>query len=128
MDVQKKLDIINEVGEEITTVEELKVLLDSGQELVAYDGFEPSGRIHLPQGLLRAININKMIEAGVKFKMLVADWHGWANHKMGGDLGKIKLVGEYFIEVWKASGLDTSKVEFVWASDLVKEDGYWDLE
>ena len=127
MDVQKKLDIINEVGEEITTVEELKVLLDSGQELVAYDGFEPSGRIHLPQGLLRAININKMIEAGVKFKMLVADWHGWANHKMGGDLGKIKLVGEYFIEVWKASGLDTSKVEFVWASDLVKEDGYWDL-
>lgn len=127
MTVDEKFARISEVGEEITTVEELKVLLNSDQELVAYDGFEPSGRIHLPQGLLRAININKMIDAGVTFKMLVADWHAWANHKIGGDLGKIQKVGEYFIEVWKASGLDTSKVEFVWASDLVKKEGYWDL-
>jgi tyrosyl-tRNA synthetase len=58
--------------------------------------------------------------------MLVADWHGWANHKMGGDLNKIKKVGEYFIEVWRASGMKLDNVEFVWASDLVKADGYWD--
>ncbi|PIZ47295.1 tyrosine--tRNA ligase [candidate division WWE3 bacterium CG_4_9_14_3_um_filter_41_6] len=127
MDVAKRLELIKQVGEEITTEEELKVLLNSDQELVAYDGFEPSGKIHLPQGLMRAVNINKMIDAGVEFTMLVADWHAWANHKMGGDLGKIQKVGEYFIEVWKASGLDTTKVEFVWASDVVKKEGYWDL-
>lgn len=125
-DLQRQA-LIEEVGEEIVTDGDLSTLIASGNPMIAYDGFEPSGRIHLPQGLLRAININKMITAGCTFKMLIADWHAWANHKMGGDLGKIQKVGEYFIEVWKASGLDTSKVEFVWASDLVKKEGYWDL-
>ena len=127
LSVDERLSLVKEVGEEINTEEELKKLLETESELIAYDGFEPSGRIHLPQGILRAININKMIKAGFKFKILVADWHAWANHKMGGDLEKIQKVGKYFIEVWKASGMDMEKVEFVWASDLVKTDGYWDL-
>jgi tyrosyl-tRNA synthetase len=59
--------------------------------------------------------------------MLVADWHAWANNKMGGDLEKIRVTGEYFIEVWKASGMDLKNVEFVWVSDLVKDDNYWKL-
>jgi len=57
----------------------------------------------------------------------VADWHAMANNKMGGDLEKIQTVGRYFIEVWRASGMDLSKVEFVWASDLVKDPEYWKL-
>lgn len=122
-----RLKLIKEVGEEIITESELQTLIESGNPMIAYDGFEPSGQIHLAQGILRAINVNKMTQAGVKFKMLVADWHAWANHKMGGDMSKIKTVGEYFIEVWKASGMDTDKVEFVWASDLVKKEGYWEL-
>lgn len=127
MDIEQRLKLIKEVGEEIVTEKELVELLTNKKEnIIAYDGFEPSGKIHIPQGILRSININKMIQAGCHFKMLVADWHGWANHKMGGDLEKIKIVGEYFIEVWKASGLDTSKVEFIWASDLVKKEGYWE--
>jgi tyrosyl-tRNA synthetase len=68
-----------------------------------------------------------MINAGVKFKMLVADWHAMANNKMGGDLEKIQTVGKYFIEVWKASGMDLSGVEFIWASDMVKDPDYWKL-
>ena len=121
MTIQDRLNLIKQVGEEIVTEEELKNLLESGEELIAYDGFEPSGQIHIAQGILRAINVNKMIKAGVRFKMLVADWHAMANNKMDGDLEKIKTVGRYFIEVWKASGMDLSKVEFVWASDLVKD-------
>ncbi|MBW7960176.1 tyrosine--tRNA ligase [Patescibacteria group bacterium] len=124
---EDRLKMIKQVGEEIVQEEELKKLLESVEELVAYDGFEPSGQIHIAQGLLRAINVNKMIRAGVKFKMLVADWHAMANNKMSGDLEKIKTVGRYFIEVWKASGMDLSKVEFVWASDLVKDPKYWEL-
>jgi len=127
MTIQDRLNLIKQVGEEIVTEEELKKLLESGEELIAYDGFEPSGQIHIAQGLLRAINVNKMTKAGVRFKMLVADWHAMANNKMGGDLEKIKIVGRYFIEVWKASGMDLSKVEFVWASDLVKDPEYWKL-
>ena len=124
MTTEEKLSLINQVGEEIITEEDLKKLLESGEELVAYDGFEPSGQIHIAQGILRAININKLTSTGIKFKMLVADWHAMANNKMGGDLEKIKLVGKYFIEVWKAAGMDLQNVEFVWASDLVKNDEY----
>ena len=127
MNLEDRLNLIKQVGEEIVTEEELKKLLESKEEIIAYDGFEPSGQIHIAQGILRAINVNKMTKAGVKFKMLVADWHAMANNKMGGDLEKIQTVGRYFIEVWKASGMDLSKVEFVWASDLVKDPEYWKL-
>jgi len=127
MTIEDRLDLIKQVGEEIIQEEELKKLLESGEEIIAYDGFEPSGQIHIAQGLLRAINVNKMIKAGVKFRMWVADWHAMANNKMGGDLEKIKTVGKYFIEVWKACGMDLSKVKFMWASDMAKNSDYWKL-
>ena len=126
MDVESKFDLIKQVGEEILTEEELKHLLNTKEHPIAYDGFEPSGTdIHIAQGILRAININKMTKAGVKFKMLVADWHAWANNKMSGDLEKIQAVGRYLIEVWKHCGMDLKNVEFVWANDFVKEPEYW---
>lgn len=127
MNTQDRLNLIGQVGEEIIGGEELKTLLESGEQLIAYDGFEPSGQIHIAQGLLRAINVNKMIKAGVKFRMWVADWHAMANNKMGGDLDKIKTVGKYFIEVWRASGMDLDNVEFMWASDMAKNPDYWKL-
>lgn len=127
MTTTERLKILQNIGEEIINEKELADLLKSGENIIAYDGFEPSGQMHIAQGLLRTININKLIKAGVKFKMLVADWHAFANKKMGGDLEKIKTVGKYFIEIWKASGLDIENVEFIWASDLVKDPNYWKL-
>jgi len=125
--ISERLNLIKQVGEEIIDEEELKKLLESGEEIVAYDGFEPSGQIHIAQGLLRAINVNKMIRAGVKFKMWVADWHALANNKLGGDLERIQTTGRYFIEVWRASGMDLNHVEFLWASEMVKNPDYWKL-
>ncbi len=125
MDINKKLEIFRQVGEEIISEEDLKQLLETKKNPVAYDGFEPSGKIHIAQAVLRAININKVTSTGTKFKMLVADWHAWANKKMGGDLEKIQTVGKYFIEVWKACGMDLDNVEFVWVSDMVKDEAYW---
>ncbi|MFH0936124.1 MAG: tyrosine--tRNA ligase [Candidatus Woesearchaeota archaeon] len=125
MDIQDRLKLIGEVGEEIITEEELKELLQKKKNPIAYDGFEPSGKIHIAQGIMRSININKMTKAGVKFKMLVADWHAWANNKMGGDLEKIQTVGKYLIEVWKTTGMNLDKVEFIWANDLIQEQDYW---
>jgi len=49
------------------------------------------------------------------------------NNKMGGDLEKIRKVGKYLLEVWKAAGVDLSKVEVVWASDLAADPDYWKL-
>ncbi|MEM4263399.1 MAG: tyrosine--tRNA ligase [Candidatus Woesearchaeota archaeon] len=125
MDINKKLELFRQVGEEIITEEELRNLLETKKNPVAYDGFEPSGKIHIAQAVLRAINVNKVTSTGTKFKMLVADWHAWANKKMGGDLDKIQTVGKYFIEVWKACGMDIENVEFVWVSDMVKDESYW---
>jgi tyrosyl-tRNA synthetase len=125
MDVQEKLKLIQEVGEEIVGFDEIESNLKNNIPLIAYDGFEPSGRIHIAQGLVRALNIQKLIKAGVHFKMLVADWHAFANNKLGGDMAKIQKVGDYFIEVWKACGLDTTQVEFIRSSDLVKNSDYW---
>jgi len=126
MDINKRLDLIKRVGEEIITEEELVSLLNKKKNPIAYDGFEPSGTdIHIAQGLLRAININKMAKAGCKFKILIADWHAWANNKLGGNLDNIKTAGKYFIEVWKAAEVDMSKIELIWASELVKDDDYW---
>ncbi|MBU1621951.1 MAG: tyrosine--tRNA ligase [Nanoarchaeota archaeon] len=125
MEIKEKLRLIKEVGEEIISEEELLELLKKKKCPVAYDGFEPSGRIHIAQGVLRAINVNKLTKAGIKFKFWVADWFAYMNNKMGGDLDKIKVVGKYFIEVWKASGMDMKNVEFLWASDVMNDSDYW---
>lgn len=124
MTPEEKFELIKEVGEEIIGGDELLELLRSKKKIIAYDGFEPSGRIHIAQGLLRAINVNKLTKAGISFKFWVADWFALMNNKMGGDLEKIRIVGEYFIEVWKACGMDLKNVEFLWASENMNQD-YW---
>jgi tyrosyl-tRNA synthetase len=125
MDITKKIELAKQVGEEIVTEEELKELFQTKEHPVAYDGFEPSGQIHIAQGIMRAINVNKMIDAGVDFKMYAADWHGWANNKLGGDLSKIQTCGDYLIEVWKVCGMNVDKVKFLRASDIVNDMEYW---
>lgn len=127
MDIQKRLEIIKEVGEEIIDEKDLTLLLEKKKNPIAYDGFEPSGRLHIAQGLMRSINVNKMSKAGCKFKILLADWHAWANNKFGGDLDKIQTAGKYFIEVWKKSGMDLDNVEFVWVSDYMNKNEYLKL-
>jgi len=92
-----------------------------------YDGFEPSGRMHIAQGILKSINVNKCTKAGCTFIFWVADWFALLNNKMGGDIKKIRVVGEYMIEVWKACGMDMSRVKFVWSSDEINSHSneYW---
>ncbi|MEJ2251054.1 MAG: tyrosine--tRNA ligase [Candidatus Lokiarchaeota archaeon] len=129
--IDDKISLLKEVGEEIIELDELRDMIkwktEHGKEIIAYDGFEPSGNIHIAQGLLRAINVNKLTKAGVKVKFLVADWHAAANQKFGGDLDVIKKVGDFFIEVWKVCDMDLENVEFLYASDLVKDPEYWKL-
>jgi len=127
LSAKERFALIQQVGEELIAEDELRQLLAEKQEFVAYDGFEPSGKVHIAQAVLRAINVNRMTMAGARFKMYVADWHAWANHKLGGDLDKIKVAGEYMVEVWKAVGMNLAKVEFVRASDIVKDPDYWGL-
>ena len=129
--IDEKIALLKEVGEEIINLDELREMIqwkvEHNKIIYAYDGFEPSGNIHIAQGLLRAINVNKITKAGIRFKFLIADWHAAANKKFGGNLDIIKKVGDFFIELWKVCGMDLSKVEFIYASDLVKNSDYWEL-
>ncbi|MDG6901753.1 MAG: tyrosine--tRNA ligase [Nitrososphaerota archaeon] len=125
MDLEARLELVRRVGEEIITEQELRDLLATNDHPSAYDGFEPSGLAHIAFGALRAANIADLQKAGVHFKLWVADWFAWLNGKMGGDLDRIQEVGRYFIEVWKAAGVDMSKVDVQWTSEAVKGEEYW---
>lgn len=138
------------VGEECISEKELKQLIvskgrdtesyaeddaekrkDIAPRIRLYDGFEPSGRMHIAQGLLKSVNVNKCTSDGTHstFCFWVADWFALMNDKMGGDLDKIIIVGKYLIEVWKAAGMDLTNVEFRWASEEITENAhiYWPL-
>lgn len=115
------------VGEDVVQPEELWSLLERKPLFNCYDGFEPSGRMHIAQGIMKAINVNKICKSGGVFTFWVADWFALLNKKMGGDLNKIQVVGRYFVEVWKAAGMDLGNVRFLWASDEInsRADEYW---
>lgn len=127
--VDERVELICSIGEEIIDKESLCQLIKNKKEIVAYDGFEPSGRMHLAQGLLRAHNVNKFTKAGVKFKFWVADWFALMNLKLGGDLKKIQKAGHDMINVWKACGMDMTNVEIIWSSEEInkRSDEYWKL-
>ncbi len=129
LSVEEKVAIAMSVGEETLTPEELTGLYTAKPHPVVYDGFEPSGRMHIAQGVLRAINVNKLTSTGCMFKFWVADWFAQLNNKMGGDLKKIQTVGKYMIEIWKAIGMNMQNVRFLWASEEINShaDEYWTL-
>jgi tyrosyl-tRNA synthetase len=76
---------------------------------------------------MKSINVNKITKAGGIFIFWVADWFALLNNKMDGDLEKIQVVGRYFVEVWKAAGMNLANVQFLWASEEINAnaDKYW---
>ncbi|URE37088.1 tRNA synthetases class I (W and Y) [Musa troglodytarum] len=127
--LEERFALVRSVGEECIQEEELKNLLAKKPVPVCYDGFEPSGRMHIAQGVMKTINVNKLTSAGCIVKIWIADWFAQLNNKMGGDLKKIHTVGRYLIEIWKAVGMNLDKVEFLWSSDEINSRAheYWPL-
>jgi tyrosyl-tRNA synthetase len=92
--------------------------------------------MHITQGILMALNVNKMIKAGCKVKILMADWFAWLDWKIGhivqatgGDPSRMQSVGLYNAETWRAAGMDLDGVELVWLSELMRRNAgeYWPL-
>jgi len=129
LSLEERYNLICSIGEEVIDKEQLLLLLKNKKDIIAYDGFEPSGRMHLAQGLLRTHNVNKFTKAGVKFKFWIADWFALMNLKLGGDLKKIHKAGNDMISIWKACGMDMTNVEFIWSSEEInkRSDEYWKL-
>jgi len=58
----------------------------------------------------------------------MADYHAWINGKLNGDLDSIQEIGKtYFVKAFESLGLESGKVEYVFASELYDELGkdYW---
>lgn len=127
--LEEKYALVRSVGEECIQEEELRNLLEKKPNPICYDGFEPSGRMHIAQGVMKTINVNKLTSAGCTVKIWIADWFAQLNNKMGGDLKKIRTVGRYLIEIWKAVGMNLDRVEFLWSSDEInsRSHEYWPL-
>jgi len=127
LSLEERLQLCLSVGEECISEKDLLERLQNKAMPVCYDGFEPSGRMHIAQGILKCINVNKLVDAGCIFVFWVADWFALMNNKLGGDINKIKTVGRYFVEIWKAAGMKLHNVKFLWASDEIntRSDEYW---
>jgi tyrosyl-tRNA synthetase len=114
--VEERYARVLSVGTECIESSELFELLKTNDSPVAYDGFEPSGRMHIAQGIIKKNLVNKMTSAGFTYIFWIADCFAFLNNKMGGDIDKIRTVGRYFMEVWKATGMNMDRVKFLWAS------------
>ena len=112
--------------EEVITPSELRELLETKETPIAYNGFEPSGLAHIGTGLITALKVRDLTDAGVKYILFMADWHAWVNKKLGGDIELIRKASEYFKHVWISLGVDPAKVEFKLASEIADQD-YWAL-
>eukprot|EP00796_Vickermania_ingenoplastis_P009057 gene9057-6355_t len=125
---EERYRVIRSVGEECIQENELRNLIEKKPGLLrCYDGFEPSGRMHIAQGIFKSINVNKCTSNGCRFIFWVADWFALMNEKVGGSLENIQTVGKYLIEVWKAAGMEMENVEFLWTSEQIttKAEEYW---
>lgn len=129
MTPEEKIQLIKTIPVEFFQDEELKNLVEKKENIICYDGFEPSGRMHIAQGLIRTINTNKLTKCGFNFKFWVADYFAKLNHKLGGDIKKIQKAGQLMIEIWKACGMNMEQVDFLWTSEEINKnsDKYWGL-
>jgi tyrosyl-tRNA synthetase len=82
--------------------------------------------MHIGQGLVCGDKIKDLVNAGFDFTIFLADWHSMINNKYGGDMAKIRTVGEYFKHCFTALGLPEDKVHYVWASQLADKPEYWE--
>lgn len=128
MDLEKRLELVLDGAQEVVTRGEIEALLGSKERPRAYVGYEPSGFVHIGWIIITR-KIKQLIEAGFEVEILLADWHAFINDKFGGDIDKIQDCGRYFIDCYKAYGLEEDiaegRLKFRWASELSDTGKYW---
>ena len=126
MDIETKIELIcRPPTEEILTIKDLKLLLETETHPIAYNGWEPSGLVHLGTGIICAYKMKDFLAAGMRFKAYLSTWHAWINNKLGGNLELIKRAGNLFKHSWIALGVPGDKVEFIYSDELYDNLNYW---
>jgi tyrosyl-tRNA synthetase len=124
MTTEQKLELITRNAQEVVTNEELEALLEKGGTQRAYVGVEPSGLMHVGQGVILSDKMKDFSAAGFDTIILLADWHAYINDKLGGSMENIQVCADYFVDCFKALGVPDS-LRFVKAADLVRFPEYW---
>ena len=66
MDIETRIDLMSRLPtEEILTVKDLRRLLENEEYPIAYNGWEPSGLVHLGTGNICAYKMKDFIAAGI---------------------------------------------------------------
>jgi tyrosyl-tRNA synthetase len=126
MDIETRIALISRPPtEEVLTPNDLRQLLEVEEHPIAYNGWEPSGLVHLGTGIICAYKMKDFIEAGIRFKAYLSTWHAWINKKLGGDLALIKKAADHFKHSWIALGVPEDKVEFIYSDQLYDDLSYW---
>ncbi|MBS3084176.1 tyrosine--tRNA ligase [Candidatus Pacearchaeota archaeon] len=132
MNTEEKLELIKRNTEEIIGEDELKQLLEAGEKLKHYQGFEISGKPHLGHGLVCMSKVKDFRDAGIEVSIFLADWHTWINNKLGGKMEVIQKIGvpffkEALIAAYKCVGGNPKDLKFVLGSELYhNNDKYWE--
>lgn len=124
MDIDTKIDIVkSEPTEEILTEEQLRSLLETNDSPNHYIGLEISGMLHIGHVLVAGKKINDFAKIGAKTNIFLADWHSFANNKLGGDWDRI-INGSKFYK--KLFNIVCPDAKIVLGSELYQDnDDYW---
>ena len=125
VDVDEKIALVaRPPTEEIITMQDIRNLFETNPHPNHYIGLEISGLLHLGSLIVTGFKINDFVEAGVRSRVFLADWHSYINNKFNGDWDKIKIAAEYYKEAFR---FFCPGVEVVHGSDLYAEDkNYWE--
>ena len=115
MDVEKKIELVKRNTVEIINEKKISDFLKKG---VVYCGYECSGEIHLGH-LVTIVKLFDLQKAGIKVKVLLADWHTWLNQK--GDWDFVNKQLKQWEKGMKSVGL---KAEFVKGTSYQRKPDY----
>lgn len=71
MSAEEKFKIVRGIGEECMMEEELMNLLTKKPQPICYDGFEPSGRMHIAQVYNLKLTLYALYVTSMSFKILL---------------------------------------------------------
>src|SRR3989344_3959806 len=88
LNFKEELELIKRNSAEIINEDKIKDFMKKG---IAYCGYECAGEIHLGH-LVTMIKLLDLQKAGIKIKILLADWHTWLNQKGDWDFVNKQLI------------------------------------
>ncbi|PIO08521.1 tyrosine--tRNA ligase [Candidatus Pacearchaeota archaeon CG10_big_fil_rev_8_21_14_0_10_34_12] len=120
MNVEERLELIRRNTIEIINEDVLMDLLKKRKEPVIYCGYETSGDIHLGH-LVSMTKLLDLQKAGLKVKVLFADWHTYLNQK-----GEWEFINKQLKKWEKGFAASGIRAEFVKGSKIQRNLDYID--